>query len=209
MRKDRVNRGVFPLLVGVFLLFLDRIFWSSSPAIASLANNDLKTGVSYFLDIATGSGLPLVLLSLGFIFASQSNSVTQMVKIWFNTILSGLMVLLFLLLFNREFYRTMLIDTLFPILRNSQTEITALLFILLLNPIIQQVAKKLNRRTFFILLVCLFGIGTVFNKDIFLLNEGSGLNYALVMAGLGAVLYAKSVRLTWPKAIAYTLVAGC
>ncbi|NQM13752.1 sulfatase-like hydrolase/transferase [Streptococcus suis] len=157
--------------------------------IATYSEADFKTGFIYLFDLFTQFGMPLTMISLGYLYAASKHSFSNIIKIWGYTVLAGLSVVCGLLIGNRTFYLSMLYNTLFPIVRDSYHEITALLVLVFFMPVVQNFVQRINHTAFLSILSLLFGLGVVFNRDIFLFGNGNNISYHLAMGMIGVYLY--------------------
>ncbi len=189
LRNKQGNLGIqIILLLGVLLFCINSMFWPADPAWlqvqhpASLLN---KVNLAHSF---TQLGLPIFLLSSGYLASRQLNVLAKAFKIWLFTIFVGLVAVFLLAWLGRSFYIGYVYDKLFLLTRNSSPIISGIILGCVLLAYLQKNVKPSHVKIYFVLSLLLLALPSIFNKSILGLSDPNTIQYSLLVFLAGALL---------------------
>ncbi len=195
------------MIIGIFLLCFDRLFWAFDPEIATKYNEpSVQLSGVLLLHSVTVLGLTLTLLGLGRYLAWQTHTIGKVIKIWMYTILLGVLTISIYFILKKEISSSLIYNTLLPIIRNTYPLVTGIIFGLLLLPLYRKFLIKYSQLAYIFLGVVII-LPTLFAQDIFGFVGGNSVTFALMLFLLGVTLELKPLKLSKLNTLSWTLSA--
>lgn len=166
---------------------INTIIWSPQLTYIKYAQNSFTMVGRQLLHTGTIIFYLLALLTIGAILAQQEFCIARTIKLWLYSIFfANGIVLVEWLAFNHFNYRH-LYDALLPLTRNVAPVISAIILASALLPWLRTKVPSQNRLTGLLVLMLPLAITSLFGRDMFGLQGGRTVTFALLIFAIGAL----------------------